>query len=416
MARRPVGSALERLGPALAGVVLITMLGCPHPSPQPRAAPPEPDAGPPPATPDAGAAADTAADAVDAGECDPNLYPCAAYEPVLPPTTPYVRGSLHPCPTRDLGAPRPAEVQGCTSAHCARGGGLTVCRCDDEQSAPAVSWIRVSRGDRVLAQLDLETELGYTESFVAVAADLDGDSREELLVGGLTVYLNGAGVDFWELAVVDGLEGARPRLTRFGAASFDPAAFVWSDADGKCAILVTDLHEAAFQDFRLFTRPFFYDSAGALVVAANLPMLAIDAGQATELRFGIEGDRPDPRTGPFAWFDAPGTLVMAGDPGAMGRVQSSREVAIGEVSDAPTGPIALRLDGPGGQQEQAQLLNPDPQPGDPRVVVLGHGPSRRLFPFGYRPANPRAVLAGRHGRLEELDSTQGFTSNILWLD
>jgi hypothetical protein len=413
MVRRLDGPAAVLLRPALAGVVLIAVIGCPRPSPQPRTAPPSADTGALPASPDAGVDA-----TADDGACDPNLYPCAAYEPVMPPTTPYLSGSLRACQSRDLGAPRPAELRGCTAAHCLRDRGLAICRCDDDRSEPPVSWIRVSRGDRVFAQLDLETELDYTESRVAPAADLDGDSREEILVGGRTIFLNGAGVDFWQVAVVDGLEGASPRLTRFGSASFGPAAFAWSDADSKCAILVTDFHEAAFQDYRLYTRPSYFDSAGALRPAASLPMLAADFGGVQLVRFGEEGDQPEPRTGPLAWFDAPGTLVMAEDPGAMGRVQSSRQVAIGEVSaaGATARPVVLRLDGSGGAQQRVQLYDPDSQPDEPQSVALGHGPSRRLFPFGYRPADPRAALTGRRGRLEALDSFQGYTSNILWLD
>lgn len=180
---------------------------------------------------------------------------------------------LQACEFRDFGVPRETSIQGCLSAHCLNGrGGLSVCRCQEDDIETDSNWIRVTRGAALIAQWETWSDMLDSSSLTAASIDLDGDSVDELVVSGRENFLCGEGAEAFNVAIVE-LDEPGQRPLRFHSWEFDADAFVRAGPDGRCAILATDIFRAGFMDYRFIARPFFYRGEGYLVPAVNQPIL-----------------------------------------------------------------------------------------------------------------------------------------------
>ena len=328
---------------------------------------------------------------------------------------------LQGCPYRDLGVPRPVALEGCETAYCITApGDLSICRCNALTNGGDEQWIRVSQGSRVIAQWDTWNDMLDASSLVAVAIDLDGDGREELVVSGREHFLCGPGAEGWNVAIVE-MDAPGQRPLRFHAWDFEADAFVRSPDDGRCAILATDLFFAGWMDYRLYARPFFYLREGYLAPAASLPLVVVPFDRVVEELDDLDGGAPQGPQGPRVWFAGPEAQVLATDPGLLGAVRGAQEVVIGAASDRTpsqfgTSALLFRLDSDDGQHMPYAYLEISEDDSDvPSLYQLGHAVTGRLFPPGYFPASGASYFTGRQARLEARQ-TEGGTSPVLWLE
>lgn len=328
--------------------------------------------------------------------------------------------SLPACTFRDLGMPQETTIQGCLSAHCINDrGGLSICRCQEEDLETDGNWIRVTLGNTVIAEWDTWNDMLGSSSLTAALVDLDSDSVDELVVSGRENVLCGEGAEAFNVAIVE-LDSPGRRPLRFHSWEFDADAFVRNQADGRCAILATDIFLAGWMDYRFIARPYFYQGEGYLVPAASLPILEMAHQFAMGDRYTEEGDRRPGSQGPRSWFDRPGTRVLSVDPMLLGQVRGQLQVTIGHAEDLDDrgGSVVaflLRFDGPGQLQMNYSYADVVSMESDlPTVLVMGHAPTGRLYPRGYSPSVGPSYFRGRQGRLEARQSASG-NEQILWL-
>lgn len=145
-----------------------------------------------------------------------------------------------PC-GRLLGAPEPGVRDGCADARCVAAAEATeVCSCgprpEDRDGAPRIS-VRAAGAER--QGWAIEPMLGDGGAFRVALADLDGDWRDELLVGTLETVSNGMAVQSWSLCVV--AAGVPPRAPSCVAVDDFPFLGMATRGRGErgCRVLAT---------------------------------------------------------------------------------------------------------------------------------------------------------------------------------
>lgn len=137
-------------------------------------------------------------------------------------------------------APRAATVPGCVRAYCTpTPDGRRVCSCLGD----TITTLRVEAEGRTVREWPVSFTSVGEEMFTAAHGDLDGDGRAELVVGQLVAVSNGLGISYFNLAIFDGRDPARPPV-RLRVEDYDPrGAFVRPARGGACRLIATDWEE-----------------------------------------------------------------------------------------------------------------------------------------------------------------------------
>lgn len=215
---------------------------------------------------------------------------------------------------------------------------------------------------------------------------------------------NWLSVELWELGILPAAGG--PPVATFEMQAFDPDGGSFGTHAGRTVLWATEwlnlpppgsrsgLSRTAY----LYGRPFYLD-AGGIVPATDLPI------RARSLRTSFE-EEPG---GPARWLSHRRAMTWRTDPALRGVPRTTR----GTVTEAtfalnaggtPALTVTLRTDA-GALLVLTSVVWSD----GPSFSYLGDGPSGRLFPANYRPADASAWLVGRRVRFE----TRGADS-VLW--
>jgi hypothetical protein len=319
------------------------------------------------------------------GAATASLPPWPAMEPV--------RDAPAVCPAERLPPPHQAQLPGCASAACAPldGGWQRICSCEAQRGTPGfvlveggrpvMAWpapVQDERGD------DPSAVQGTARDFDVVRADLDGDGRREHIVA-FRRELNELGMSWWDLAVLSGAQpSAAPLL--YSAANYGEGSLIRADSPSRCDLLTTSW-ELAWEPegpsnpgWTLLGRPMRYD-AGALEPLRDEPILA---------RRLYHSFRPGS-------LPLPGGLVV-GTP--------IRDLSHAKAHTRVVEPAAAR---PRAWEERVTASGDAPYEG------IGHGPTGRLFPEGYRPAET-GWPQGQQATLSTYRLMYGDLLRLLWLD
>jgi LysM repeat protein len=350
------------------------------------------------------------------GGATAGLPPWPGMEPVEDPP--------RACQVERLEPPRPAQLPGCAAAACVPldGGWQRICSCQATQGSPG--FVLVEGGRPVQAWPapvlgspgnDPASVKGTARDFDVVKADLDGDGRREHVVA-FRRELNDLGMSWWNLAV---LSGAQPQAAPllFTAANYGEGSLLRSDSASRCDLLTTTW-ELAWEPagptnpgWTLLGRPMRY-GGGALEPLRERPIYARRR---------------------YHSFD-PGSVPL---PGGLAIGTPARDLSHAKAHTRVVEPAAerTRIDDSAITITTARP-RVDPELGvvadldvsrdgyawalgwrawDQGYEALGHRGSGRLFPPGYRPAEPGWPV-GRPATLGAYDRGFSDALQLVWVD
>jgi hypothetical protein len=321
-------------------------------------------------------------------------------------------------------SPQPAQLPGCNSAACVSidGGRQRVCSCDAQQGTPGfllleggrptLAWPAPVEGS---AGNDPSAIRGTARDFDLVGADLDGDGRREWVVA-FRRELNDLGMSQWNLAVLSGAQPAAQPLL-FTAANYGEGSLIRRRDGAGCDLLSTTWERAwepgpLNDGWTLLGRPMRYQ-AGALAPLPDRPI------HARRLYYSFEpGSMP-----------LPSGLVVGTPAHDLGHKNAyarwAEPMADGERVSEEEGTITganPSLDGELGVTQHLVLattygvrdLEWSADDGYVGYAALGHRPSGRLYPPGYRPSTQRFV--GKTASLNAHALGWGDLRRIAWVD
>ena len=295
-----------------------------------------------------------------------------------------------------LPAPAEARVEGCVRASCTELDGLRACKCVTDEG----TFVAVSLHGRKVGAVSVSAYLGQTDDFEVSRGDLDGDGRAEVVVASRDSTSSGVAISRFSVSILDG----RPLAD--GHADKTPVSFGVDDygegvvrKDGL--LLLPEWQSERGGGLSLVGRPFRYER-GALLHDARGPVLRRRLAQSFEEErsgdLGAGGTRGMGRPG--KWLsDARCQGSGAEARGAV--VEKARIVGAGITNDR------LMLVTRAGLK--VRVLSASAGQG----VRLGDAATGRLYPPGYRPADPDA-LSGRHATIAR--SADGAEPLVVWVE
>ena len=230
--------------------------------------------------------------------------------------------------------------------------------------------------------------------------DVDGTR----LVATWWAITNGIGVPLWELRILPATGG--PPVVTFEVQEFDPDGGSFATHAGRTVLWTTEWWNGPDPTGRrrpgtyLVGRPFTLDAHG-IVPATDLPI------RARRLRTYFQNEPG----GPVRWLADRRAVTWRTDPLLRGTAATTR----GTVTEAaftlddsgpPVFTVTLHTDAGTAQTLVSSVEWTDMS----SFSHLGDGPSGRLFPENYRPADVSAWLVGRRVRFE----TRGDGPGVLW--
>jgi len=333
-----------------------------------------------------------------------------------------VKDAPRSCDVERLEPPRVTQVPGCASSACVtlEGGRQMVCSCQATQGSPGfvlveagrpvMAWPAPVQGQRGNNPAEVR---GTARDFDVVKADLDGDGRREHLVA-FRREANDVGMSWWNLAV---LSGSQPHVQPllFTAANYGEGSLIDSRSSRGCDLLTTTWELAwepgpLNQGWTLLGRPMGYQQ-GALTPLPQRPIFA------RRLYYSFE-----PGAMPL-----PGGLVVGTpandlghrnahqrvvEPAAQYWRQGDNAVTITAAQpslDPELGVVStLNLDNNGYQwQLEWKAWNQG-------YDALGDQATGRLYPPGYRPADP-GWLTNRSATVTAYARLYGDNQQLVWL-
>lgn len=142
-----------------------------------------------------------------------------------------------PCAApRDVARPDSANLPGCARSWCAElPDGRRVCSCQGDTAAS----LRLEAQGRTVREWSADWTYMEPSYFMAMATDLDGDGRAEVVVDQLEAISNGLGVEAHRITIVDGANpGAAPVQVSVNDARLT-GSFVRPAAGGACRLVAT---------------------------------------------------------------------------------------------------------------------------------------------------------------------------------
>ena len=274
-----------------------------------------------------------------------------------------------------------ASAAGCVRADCITlPDGRRVCSCRTDTTIV----MRVESGGRTLHEWAADHPLAGDPGLIRVlAGDLDGDGRAEMVVSEFLTLGSGLGVRRHRLSIFDGRDAARAPV-RVNAEDFDPAgSFVRPAAGGDCRLIATrwnQLLDARDGWGTYLIGQWMRYRDGRLEHDASRPVVArrLRDGFAAErertpgapfahLAHAAAEARPDhdTRSLPPLYDETDGTIVFVRADTVVVSARDRREFSSYQLG-------SWRNDG-GGQT----------------TSWLADGATRRPYPAGYQPSDPR---------------------------
>jgi hypothetical protein len=279
-----------------------------------------------------------------------------------------------------------------------------------EGGRPVMAWPAPVQGQ---AGDDPARILGTAADFDVIKTDLDGDGRREHLLA-FRRELNDLGMSWWNLAVLSGVQPQAPPLL-FTAANYGEGSVIRSRGSSECNLLTTTWELAwepgPYNDgWTLLGRPMSYQG-GQLVPVQDVPIysrrlyysfqpgaIPLPGGLSigTPLR-DLSHRNAHPRLvepAEQAWRHQDNPVTIS-DPHP--RLDSE----LGVVQD-----LELQRDGTTWQLSWGAY--------DQGFDGLGDQASGRLFPPGYRPAEP-GWPSGRRATVASYQRLYGASRQLVWL-
>ncbi len=294
-----------------------------------------------------------------------------------------------------LPVPAQARVEGCVRSSCTELGELRACKCLTDEG----TFVAVSLHGRKVGAVSVNAYLGQTDDFEVSRGDLDGDGHAEVVVASRDSTSDGVAISRWTIAILDG------RLLADGHADKSPVSFGVDDygegvvrRDGL--LLLPEWQSERGGGLSLLGRPFRYER-GALLPDARSPVMRRRLVQSfEEERNGDLGAGSRGLGRPGKWL-SDGRCQGAGTDARGAVVERARIVGAGITNDR------LMLVTRAGLK--VRVLSASSGQG----IRLGDIATGRLYPPGYRPADPDA-LSGRHATLAK--SADGAESLVVWVE
>ncbi len=295
-----------------------------------------------------------------------------------------------------LPVPVEAKVDGCARASCTQQGDLRACKCVTEEG----TFVAVSLHGRKVGAVSVSAFLGQTDDFEVSRGDLDGDGRAEVVVASRDTTSSGVAVSRWTVAILDG----RPLAD--GHADKAPVAFGVDDfGDGVVRrdglLMLPEWQNERTGGLSLVGRPFRYEH-GALLPDARSPVVRRRLVQSFE-----EERNSDLGAGSARGVGRPGKWLS--DSRAQGAATEPRGAVVEKARIVGAGITNERLMLVTRAGLKVRVLSASSGQG----VRLGDAATGRLYPPGYRPADPDA-LSGRHATIAK--STDGTEPLVVWVE
>lgn len=248
--------------------------------------------------------------------------------------------------------------------------------------------------------------------------DTEGGGPEHLVIANNDAVSNGLGVAYWTLYVLDATEPALPLASLIPVQEFGADGESFVPMDGGLVLWATewlqgpDPSEQRDEGLYFIGRPFRI-ADGRLVPAMDLPIRA----RRFLNRFAAERGNGPPD--PVVWLTHPNTESRPVDP-----------YLLGGETEAFRGVVESVTSEPADYGRTNWVVHIRPETGDPVAYTyefgysadlehpfryVGDGVTGRLYPEGYRLADPAAWL---HGRAVRVATYAGDREprRVLWLD
>ena len=304
------------------------------------------------------------------------------------------------------------SAPGCKFAQCAElPAGRRVCHCMTDST---ITFTLRTRDSTLLTWSGTDIfprtvySLGATDVLVG---DLDGDGADETIVMALGSWTRGMGVEYYDVAIVDGRRpSARPlRLTieEYGR----DGSFTRAPEGGPCRVLATEWHSADDRrrgwGYYLVGQWYSY-AGGQLRPDTTRPVLA------RRFLHSFANERSDTSARPLVWFRNAHTEVLRAVPTLAG-VRPMPDTVRGTIVAATDSLVTVRTDaGTTVVYARSPEAYADSLDDHPAFHRLGDARTGRLFPAGYRPASPGEALVGRRVAATRTLSFE-YGERMLWV-